>query len=214
MPLIVFEGSEGAGKTTQIALLYERLAKAGTPVVKHREPGGTAIGEDVRKLLLETKYDPTARTEALLFMASRGQLIEREIAPALKRGMVVLLDRFFLSTYAYQIAGRGLPEPEIRAANALATAGVKPDLNLLLELPAQEGIARAGKRGAHDRMEKADAAFHERVARAFAEFASDAWQSAHAEAGTVVTIDARGTEKQVHERVVDAVGRQFPALIR
>jgi dTMP kinase len=214
MPLIVLEGPEGAGKTTQIALLFERMARAGTLVVAHREPGGTAIGEEVRKLLLETRYDPSARTEALLFMASRAQLIDKELKPALDTGTVVLLDRFFLSTYAYQIGGRRLPEAEVRAANALATAGVRPDLNILLDLPPQEGIQRAARRGAHDRMEQADAGFHDRVSRAFAEFATTAWQTAHPEAGRVVSVDARGTEAQVHERVVAAVNAALPGLLR
>src|SRR5256885_5008657 len=119
--LIVLEGAEGAGKTTQIRFLAERLTRAGIQCVAVREPGGTPVGDDIREILLQPEQEITASTEALLFMASRAELVNREIVPSLQKGMVVLVDRFFLSTYAYQIFGRGLPEPEIRAANRLAT---------------------------------------------------------------------------------------------
>ena len=210
MPLIVFEGPEGAGKTTQLRMLSEWLAAKGTTVVAVREPGGTLLGDEIRRLLLDPESDITPRAESLLFMASRAQLVEREITPALEAGATVLLDRFFLSTYAYQVAGRGLPHDEIGAANRLATASLRPDLTLLLSLAVEEGLARAAKRGAHDRMEQADAAFHERVARAFAEFASRGWQSAHPEAGPVETVDARGGVKDVFARILSALGKRWP----
>ena len=201
MPLIVFEGPEGAGKTTQLRMLAEFLGAGGAQVVAVREPGGTPLGDETRRLLLSPPSDITPRAEALLFMASRAQLVEREIAPALARGATVLLDRFFLSTYAYQVAGRGLPHEQVDAANRLATSGLRPDLTLLLTLPVDEGLARAASRGPNDRMQQADAAFHARVARAFTEFASDAWQQAHPEAGPIVTVDARGSVDEVFARV-------------
>lgn len=207
MPLIVFEGPEGAGKTTQLRMLAEYLAAAGDRVVAVREPGGTPLGDEIRRLLLEPASDVVPRAEALLFMASRAQLVEREIAPALALGAVVLVDRFFLSTYAYQVAGRGLAHPEIDAANRLATAGLRPDLTLLLVLDPGEGLSRAAQRGPNDRMEQADAAFHRRVALAFAEFATPAWQRAHPEAGPVKTVDARGSVEDVFARVLAAVQR-------
>src|SRR6476469_5590490 len=111
--LIVFAGAEGAGKSPQLRKLAECLGAAGRNVVAVREPGGTVVGDEIRRILLDPQSDIVPRAEALLFMASRAQLVEREIRPALEEGAIVLLDRFFLSTYAYQIAGHGLPESEV-----------------------------------------------------------------------------------------------------
>ena len=211
MPLIVLEGPEGAGKSTQIKLLAEALAKAGKKVVSLREPGGTPLGEEVRKVLLhDAALDIVPRAESLLFMAARAQIVETEVMPALKDGATVLLDRFFLSTYAYQMAGRGLPHDQVVAANKLATAGLRPDLTILLTMPASEGLARAQKRGAKDRMEQADPAFHERVVKAFAEFGTAEWQAANPEAGPIVSVDALGSERDVHDRVKRAVIARSP----
>ena len=144
--LIVFEGAEGAGKSTQLRRLAECLGKAGRDVVAVREPGGTVVGDEIRRILLDPASDIVPRAEALLFMASRAQLVEREIRPALEQGAIVLVDRFFLSTYAYQGVGRGLPEDELRQANAMATTGLVPDLTLLLTIPVERGMARVGAR--------------------------------------------------------------------
>ena len=210
MPLIVLEGPEGAGKTTQLRMLAEWLDAAGQTVVVAREPGGTPLGDEIRKMLLEQSSDIAPRAESLLFMASRAQLIERELRPALASGAMVLLDRFFLSTYAYQVAGRGLPHEEVGAANRLATAELRPDVTLLLSLRAQEGLSRAKARGPHDRMERADAAFHERVARAFQEFATKEWQVAHPEAGPIVTVDGRGSVEEVFSRLLGTLRQRWP----
>ena len=210
MPLIVLEGPEGSGKTTQVRALAEWLGAAGKTVVAVREPGGTPLGDEIRKLLLEPDGDVVPRAEGLLFMASRAQLVERELKPALASGAFVLLDRFFLSTYAYQVAGRGLPQEEVSAANRLATAELRPDITVLLSLPVKEGLQRAGERGPHDRMERADAEFHERVARAFEEFATKDWQSAHPEAGLVVSVDARGSVEDVLARVLATLRQRWP----
>ena len=208
MPLIVLEGPEGAGKSTQIKLLADALKKAGKTVVSLREPGGTPLGEEVRKVLLhDASLDIVPRAESLLFMAARAQIVEKAVMPALDNGATVLLDRFFLSTYAYQMAGRGLPHDQVAAANKLATGALRPDLTILLAMPASEGLARAQKRGAKDRMERADPEFHERVSKAFTEFASEEWQRANPEAGPIVTVDARGSESDVHRRVMDAIAR-------
>jgi len=209
VPLIVFEGPEGAGKTTQVRLLAEWLRAAGRTVIAVREPGGTPLGDQIRRLLLDPSSDIVGRAEGLLFMASRAQLVEREIRPALARGHTVLLDRFFLSTYAYQVAGRELPHDDVSAANRLATSGLRPDLTLLLMLPVDEGLSRAASRGAHDRMEQADQAFHRRVASAFAEYGSAEWQRKHPEAGSVETVDARGSVEEVFGRVRGVVERYF-----
>jgi dTMP kinase len=210
--LIVFEGTEGAGKSTQIRLLAERLATARISCIALREPGGSPVGDSIREIVLHKEHPITDATEALLFMASRAELTAREIVPSLNDGRVVLLDRFFLSTYAYQIFGRGLPEADTRAANRLATGGLVPDLTLLLDVPAVEGLGRADARGARDRMERANDAFHQRVANAFRQFADPKWQHSHQECGPIKLIDATGDEMAVQERVVAALLMAFPQL--
>jgi dTMP kinase len=211
--LIVFEGGEGSGKSTQLRRVSAVLARGGVPHVCLREPGGTPLGTEVRRVLLDRASDVTHRAEALLFMASRAQLVEREIRPALERGEVALLDRFFLSTYAYQIAGHGLPEDDVRAANRFATGGLVPDLTLLLSYPVTEGLARAARRAAaHDRMEAMGEAFHRRVAAAFATFADPSWQSDHPECGPIVGVDAEGREEDVTERVSAALRARWPGI--
>ena len=219
MPLLVFEGPEGCGKTTQLRMLSEWIVARGRerqrsagapPVVAVREPGGTPLGDEIRRLLLDPASDITPRAESLLFMASRAQLVQREIQPALENGSSVLVDRFFLSTYAYQVAGRGLPHEEIVAANRLATGALRPDLTILLSLPVEVGLARAAQRSGRDRMEQEDPAFHERVAQAFTEFATKEWQAAHPEAGPVESVDARGSTKDVFTRVLSVLHGRWP----
>ncbi len=210
--LIVFEGAEGAGKSTQLRLLAEWLRARDHQVVTVREPGGTAVGDEIRRVLLDPESDIVPRGEALLFMASRAQLVEREIRPALTAGALVLVDRFFLSTYAYQGAGRGLPEADLRNANSVATDGLVPDYTLLLRIPARDGLDRASRRGGHDRMERAELAFHERVSRAFDRFATREWQAAHTECGPIELVDAVGTEAAVFDRVLSALHAKLPSM--
>jgi len=208
--LVVFEGAEGAGKSTQLRLLADWLGARGRDVVAVREPGGTIIGDEIRRILLDPNADIVPRSEALLFMASRAQLVEREIRPALESGVTVLLDRFFLSTYAYQGVGRGIPEADLRAANAIATQGLVPDLTLLLTMPVAAGLARAVDRGERDRMERADLEFHERVARAFETFATGEWEEEHPECGPIVLVDANGTQPAVFDRVLGTLHTRWP----
>lgn len=206
----MFEGPEGAGKTTQLQKLARRLEVAGVESVVLREPGGTPLGDAIRALLLDAGRVISPAAEALLFMASRAELVHREIDPLLARGVVVLMDRFFLSTYAYQIAGHGLPESQVRAANSFAAGGLVPSLTLVIEVPASEGMARAAARGARDRMENLGAEFHSRVESAFAEFTSSGWQRQHPECGRIVSVDGRGSEDEVHARVVESLSRNLP----
>lgn len=208
--LIVFEGAEGVGKSTQVERLLRRLQEAGIAAVSFREPGGTVVGDQIREILLRPGNVLSPATEALLFMASRAELCEREIAPAMAAGKVVVLDRFFLSTYAYQIAGRGLDEESVRRANRLATRGLVPDVTLLLDYPVKSGLERAGGRGSHDRMEQQDAEFHERIGRAFETFASDEWAAAHPECGRIVSVDGRGPANEVAGRISDALADNLP----
>jgi dTMP kinase len=210
--LIVFEGGEGAGKSTQLRRLAADLAAAQVAHQCCREPGGTPLGDRIRELLLHAEHAVEPRAEAALFVASRAQLVATELKPALARGEIVLLDRFLLSTYAYQIHGRGLPEAPVRAANALATDGLVPDLTLLFVIDPQAGLARAGARGATDRIERSDAAFHARVADAFSAFTAAAWQEAHPECGPIVAIDGTGDEATVAARVRAVLRARIPAV--
>jgi dTMP kinase len=208
--LVVLEGPDGAGKSTQVRRLSEWLRAHGRDVVCVREPGGTPLGDEIRGLLLDPASDIVPAAEALLYMASRAQLVMREIEPALARGAIAIVDRFFLATYAYQGAGRGLPEDDLRVANRLATKGLVPDLTILLSMSRQEGLARAHARGGHDRIEQADAAFHDRVASAYERFMSPEWAGAHPECGPIVLVDASGSETDVFARVAAALHSRWP----
>ncbi len=208
--LIVLEGAEGVGKTTQLGKLAAALRDGGHEVLTLREPGGTALGDAIRSILLDPVQDIVPEAEALLFLGSRAQIVRKEIDPALARGVVVLMDRFFLSTYAYQIVGRGLEERYIREANALATGGLVPDLTLILELPAAQGLDRASRRSGHDRIEGSGAQFHARVETAFRLFASNDWQTEHPECGPIACLSGHGSQDDVHREVVAAVARNLP----
>ena len=179
---ITFEGPEGSGKSTQAAILVERLRAAGREVVAVREPGGTPAGERIRAILLgeggAVSIDP--RSDALLFNASRAQLVADVIRPALARGAVVIADRFADSTLAYQGYGSGLPLEELGALISFATAGLTPDLTLLFDLPVEEGLARKSGSGRTRFEEGFDVAFHARVAdgfRALAAASPERWHT-------------------------------------
>lgn len=211
--LLVIEGPEGAGKSTQVARLGARLTRAGREHVELREPGGTPLGERIRALLLnEADIDIAPAAEAALFIASRAQLVEQVIGPKLRAGTVVTLDRFFLSTYAYQAHGRGLDEGAVRGANRLATGALVPDLTILLTLSSEEGMRRADERGARDRMESSGDDFHRRVEAAFAMFARAEWQAAHPDCGPIVTVDATGSEDEVEEMIMHMLAQRWPDI--
>ena len=214
--LLVFEGPEGVGKTTQVQALVERLRRQGcVPVHAFREPGGTPLGDEIRALVLSQQHMAVApRAEALLFMAARAQLVVH-LQELLDEGAIVILDRFFLSTYAYQIVGRGLPEQEVRTANALAVAGLRPDLTVLLAFDdAAVARSRMLARGGLDRMEQESADFHARVTEAFLAAADPAWQRQHPEVGPVARIDADGAPEAVTERILAALGARWPETFR
>jgi dTMP kinase len=173
--LIAFEGGEGSGKSTQA----ERLACA-LGAVLTREPGGTTVGEGVRKLLLDPDLAIGARSEALLMAAARAQHVDEVISPALEAGQHVVTDRYLHSSLAYQGYGRGLDLEEVRRLSEWATHGLWPDLVILLEVPADESLARRQAIGhAPDRLEAEDAAFHQRVSEGFRVLAAadpDRWR--------------------------------------
>lgn len=210
--LLVVDGPEGAGKSTQVARIGEMLEGRGIEHLELREPGGTALGDRIRAILLDPSTAMTARAEAALFMASRAELVSEVVRPALARGAVVTLDRFFLSTYAYQVHGRGLPEAQVREANALAVDGLVPDLTILLQLSFRAGLERADRRGGRDRIEVAGDDFHRRVEEAFAAFATERWQATHPECGPIAGIDATGAKAEVTNRIVRALAARWPGV--
>ncbi|WP_425481708.1 dTMP kinase [Kocuria coralli] len=171
---IALEGGDGAGKSTQIKRLSRALTEAGTSVLTTREPGGSPLGERIRHLVLSPEFAPVdARTEALLFAASRSAHVETVIRPALQRGEVVITDRFLDSSVAYQGAGRGLGAEAVREISMWAVAGLVPDLTVLLDVSEATGRARRSSRE-QDRMEQEPEQFHREVREAFLALASDA----------------------------------------
>ena len=175
--LITIEGIDGAGKTTLAGALAEALRAQGNDVLALREPGGVAVSERIRALVTDPELAVDARAEALLYAAARAQLVAERIEPALAAGRWVLLDRFVDSSLAYQGAGRGLGIEAVAGINAFATAGLEPDLTLLLAI--DPAAARARRRGAPDRIEREDDAFFARIADAYRAIALAAPERIH-----------------------------------
>lgn len=198
---ITFEGGEGCGKSTQIKRLAEHLSSKGVETVLTREPGGTRLAELIRGLLKDERQDPPCdRSELLLFLAARAQLVRNVIEPALAAGKWVLSDRFSDSTFAYQGYGRGLPLDVLRIANDFACEGLKPDLTLLLDVRPEVAAARMRRREAAtntsaDRIEQAGDGFHSRLRAGFLEMAK-------AEPGRIKVIDANGSPDDVWARIL------------
>ncbi len=191
---ITFEGIDGCGKTTQIKRLAHTLRSSGLSLVELREPGGTTISERIRELLLDVRnHDMSDECELLLYEASRAQLTQQVILPALQDGSIVLCDRFFDSTTAYQAGGRGLDEQLVSRANALGCCGVIPTRTLVFDLDPEEAYARATQT-TPDRLEAAGLAFQKRVQQRFMGLAQQ-------ESDRVKLIDASGTILQVEARV-------------
>jgi dTMP kinase len=167
---LVFEGPEGAGKSTQIRHLEARLRAAGHDPRITREPGGTPSADAIRRVILDPNLTMTPLTELLLYCASRAEHVAEVIAPALAAGRLVVSDRFAGATVAYQGFGRGLNTdmPDlVERLNRIATRGIEPDLTLLLDLDPVDGLRRVAERGNPDRLERADIAFHRRVRAGF-----------------------------------------------
>jgi dTMP kinase len=197
--LITVEGLDGAGKTTLVADLSAALEEPGRRVRVLREPGGVEVSERIRALLGDPDLAVDARAEALLYAAARAQLVAERLRPLLDAGEWVLLDRFVDSSLAYQGAGRGLGVEEVRALNAFATGGLRPDRTLLLRIDPAEGLARvAGRGGELDRLEGEDGAFFAAVAEAYDALAA-------AEPDRIVVIDAAQEPAAVLEAALAAV---------
>lgn len=194
---ITFEGPDGSGKTTQIPLLVDYLRAAGCAVFATREPGGTPIGDQIRRVLHDLKNaEMHARTEILLYAASRAQLVAQEIRPRLARGEIVICDRYADSTLAYQGYGRGLDLRTLRQILEFATGGLRPDLTIYLDLTAEEGLARraqASQDGAEwNRLDAEGVEFHRRVRAGYQALIAQEpqrWASISG-AGEVATIQA------------------------
>jgi dTMP kinase len=195
---ITFEGVEGAGKSTQIAELARVLQSRGVEVLVTREPGGTALGERLRELVLGFEPPPSPVAELFLILADRAQHVAEVIRPALEAGRWVLADRYIDATRAYQVGGRGLDRDLVERAMSAATEGLCPDLTLLLDLPAEIGLERVGRRGAGNRLDQEEIEFHRRVRNAYL-------KELRAEPRRIKRIDATLEPGQVHVRVVHAV---------
>ncbi|MEW8208036.1 MAG: dTMP kinase [Candidatus Thiodiazotropha taylori] len=170
---ITVEGGEGAGKSSNLDFIRNLLNSAGKQVVFTREPGGTPLGEALRDLLLGHQHTGMADdTELLLMFAARAEHLQQKIIPALQQGQWVLCDRFTDASYAYQGAGRGLASERIASLEQFVQGELRPDLTLLLDLPVEQGLARAGQRSEPDRFEKQEMSFFEKVRAGYLEIAA------------------------------------------
>ncbi len=198
---ITVEGIEGAGKSSNLSFIQRLLEAAGKQVVFTREPGGTSLGEEVRDLLLGHKHTGMADdTELLLMFGARAEHLASVISPALESGNWVLCDRFTDASYAYQGGGRGIAWDRIRVLEQWVQGGLRPDLTLLLDLPVDVGLERAGKRSEPDRFEREAEAFFGRVRDAYLRIAAD-------EPERVRLVDASLPLPQVQAQIATALGR-------
>ena len=202
---VSLEGVDGSGKSTQAAILRDLLAQGGVDVVSLREPGGTAISEKVRALVLDpANAEMCDECELLLYEASRAQLVRQVVEPALAAGGVVVCDRFLDSTFAYQAAGRGLDAGLVRRANELGSCGFLPDRTVIFDIDPARALARATRGGA-DRLERSGLALQERVRAAYLELARE-------QPGRVRVVDAAGTVGEVTGRLVACLADLLPGL--
>jgi dTMP kinase len=197
---ITFEGMDGCGKTTQLRLFAQFLREQGREVVETVEPGGTAIGQQIRRILLDpASVEIHARTELLLYFASRAQNVEQVIRPALAAGKVVLCDRFTDSTLVYQGCGRGLDTQIVRDLDRIACQGLKPDATVLIDIDLETSLHRARRRNervgpAESRIDEEGAAFHERVREGYLALVE-------AEPERIAVIDGRAGVQEVAQRI-------------
>lgn len=201
---IVLEGPDGAGKTTQLRLLADRLQLAGYQLVITREPGGTRLGEELREIILRPRQEGIVpEAELFLYLACRAQLVKEVIVPALAEGKIVLCDRFSDSTFAYQGGGRGFPREILAFLNRVAVGDLEPDCVVILDLPPEEGLKRGKKCQKLDRLETEKIEFHRRVREEYLRRAASGDRR-------YALIDARGSIEEVHQRVWKAVSYRLP----
>jgi dTMP kinase len=192
---ISFEGIDGVGKSTQADLLETWLSEQGKTVVRTLEPGGTDVGVEIRKILLHHKGDLAPRAEAALFAADRAHHVASKIRPALERGEIVITDRYFDSSVAYQGAGRDLSRTEVRDLSLWAVGGLLPQLTVLLDLPAEEARARRNKSGTEpDRLEREKIEFFETVRSAYLDLAK-------AEPNRFLVVDASVSVEEMQSQI-------------
>lgn len=205
---LTFEGPDGCGKSTQAKLLAEQLRLQGHAVLLTREPGGTAIGDQIRRVLMaldNRRMHP--RTEFLLFSASRSQLVHEVIRPHLQEGGIAISDRFYDSSLAYQGHGHGLDLDSLQAITAFATAGLAPDATVLLDVPVKVGLARRRDGGNWNRLDDYDLEFHERARQGYLKLAAadpDRW----------IVIDGGNPIDQVQAAVREALAGRLPAAVQ
>ncbi|MCX8054574.1 MAG: dTMP kinase [Ignavibacteria bacterium] len=202
--LITFEGIDGCGKTTQIKLLKEYIESKGLSVVTVREPGGSDFSEQLRKILLSSKNKVGARSELMLFEAARANLVDNIIKPELRRGKIVICDRFFDSTTAYQAFGRGLPLDFVQKLNLFATDGLTPNLTVYLSISLEESKRRTSRQE-FDRIEKAGDEFFLKVIEGYNYIARQ-------EPDRFVVIDASGSRQETALKVREVFEKRYSAL--
>ena len=196
---ITVEGGEGAGKSSNLAFVQSLLESAGKTVLFTREPGGTPLGESIRELLLGHQHTGMAEeTELLLMFAARAEHLQRKILPALEAGTWVLCDRFTDASYAYQGAGRGIADDRIAILEAYVQGDLRPDLTLLLDLPVETGLQRAGQRSQPDRFEKEALDFFQQVRQGYLAIAAR-------EPQRVKVIDASPALEQVQAQIAQVI---------
>ncbi len=188
---IAFEGADGCGKSTQVRMLAEYLESIGADVLSTREPGGCPVAEEIREIVLskdEKKME--ALTEAMLYAAARAEHVRQVIRPALENGKLVLCDRYLLSSLAYQGYGRQLGVEAVRKINEPAVDGCLPDVTVFINVPPEYAFKRMNEQKVHDRLEREEMPFHERVFHGFIELSKSE---------DVLPVDARGTKSETHE---------------
>lgn len=202
--LITFEGQEGSGKTTQIKLLIKYLEDRGLDCILSREPGGTSIGDEIRKILLEGRnYRISPFTELFLFLASRAEHVKEVVKPALESGKIVILDRFSDSSIVYQGYGREIGHRIVERLNRYAVSGINTDITFILDYPIEKGLERSLARlneeqSLEDRIERESILFHKRIRKGYIELSKR-------EPDRIVVIDANASEKVIHNRIIKIV---------
>ena len=208
---ITLDGPDGCGKSTQSKLLVECLKKEGFKVVHTREPGGTSIAENLRKIILNPNFKISPITELMLYEASRAQHTKEIIEPSLRAKKIVVCERYTDATSAYQGYGRGLDLSIVEKLNQIATGGLRPDFTLFLDVPIQEGLKRARKEkkdfshGKGDRLEQENFGFHQKVRKGYLALAKK-------EPQRIKLISGNGTIQQIHQKICDEVMKKLKGI--